>query len=627
MNLMDLFVKIGADTSDFDKDVEKTESKVAKLGSAIGHGLATAAKVGAAAVGVASAAVGALAKQAIDGFADYEQLVGGVETLFKDSADVVMGYAENAYKTAGLTANQYMETVTSFSASLLQSLGGDTEKAANVADMAITDMADNANKMGTSMESIQVAYQGFAKQNYTMLDNLKLGYGGTKGEMERLLADASKISGVKYNLNNLNDVYEAIHVIQTELGITGTTAKEASTTISGSLASMKSAWSNLVTGLANNDANLDSLINNFVDTAETAFGNILPVAEKALNGVAKLVEKLTPVIADKLPGLIESLLPMILNAATTLVNALVKNLPSIIKVLLNQAPYIMKSLVDSIVATIPELLQVGLDIIVELAYGIANALPTLVPTIVDIILNIIDILLDNIDLLVDASIAIIMGLTEGIINALPKLLEKVPVIIAKLVEAIIDNVPSLLIAAGEIVGQLVYGIISNLGAIGDAASQIVDTVGGFISELPELALEWGADLIAGFINGIKSGWSDLKNMVSNVAQSVRDFIGFSEPKDGPLSNFHTYAPDMMELFAKGIKDNEDLVTDQIKKSFNFEDAIGGDLDVNATGEKTIRHTGTIRVEGVNNEGEFVAASEYAIEDIVVNIMKRQARLA
>src|SRR5574344_992703 len=267
MNLMDLFVKISVD--------DQASSQVETIGSKLKGGLATAAKVGAAAVAAAGTAMVAIGKQAIEQYAEYEQLVGGVETLFKQSSDTVMGYAENAYKTAGLSANEYMSTVTSFSASLLQSLNNDTAKSAEVADMAITDMSDNANKMGTDMSMIQSAYQGFAKQNYTMLDNLKLGYGGTKTEMERLLADASKLSGVEYNIDNLNDVYEAIHVVQTELGVTGTTAKEASTTIQGSVNSMKSAWTNLVTGIADDNADFDALITNFVDSIMTMADNIL----------------------------------------------------------------------------------------------------------------------------------------------------------------------------------------------------------------------------------------------------------------------------------------------------------------------------------------------------------------
>ncbi len=291
-------IKIKGDDSPFQK-------VLGKIGSAVN----TAVKASAAAVGAASAGVAALGTACINAYADYEQLAGGVETLFKDSAETIHSFADNAYKTAGLSANEYMETVTSFSASLLQSLDGDTEKAAAAADLAITDMADNANKMGTAMESIQYAYQGFAKQNYTMLDNLKLGYGGTKEEMQRLLADAEKLSGVKYDLSSYADVVEAIHVIQTEMGITGTTAKEASTTIQGSVASMKAAWANLMVGMADDTQNFDMLLSNFIESIGTVADNLLPRIGIVIEGMGKLVAGLAPEIASALPTLTNELLP------------------------------------------------------------------------------------------------------------------------------------------------------------------------------------------------------------------------------------------------------------------------------------------------------------------------------
>ena len=255
----------------------------------------------------------------IQAYADYEQLVGGVETLFKDSSGMVQAYAKNAYKTAGLSANAYMETVTSFSASLLQSLGGDTEKAAKYADMAITDMSDNANKMGTSMESIQYAYQGFAKQNYTMLDNLKLGYGGTKSEMERLLADAEKLTGIKYDISNLSDVYEAIHVIQTELGITGTTAQEASTTIQGSFNMMKAAWDNLLVALADPSADFSAIFGEMVDSASTLLANAIPILGNLLG---EMIVKLPEAIEQLAPILVDAIVRLVLKVGETFMNGL-----------------------------------------------------------------------------------------------------------------------------------------------------------------------------------------------------------------------------------------------------------------------------------------------------------------
>lgn len=250
----------GKDIKGTGDDAEESSSKMNKFFSGSANFAIKAGKIIAAGLAVASAAVIKIGKDAISAYGDYEQLVGGVETLFKDSSDTVIQNAANAYKTAGMSANEYMETVTSFSASLLQSVGGDTVKAAEQADTAIRDMSDNANKMGTSMEAIQNAYQGFAKQNYTMLDNLKLGYGGTKEEMERLLEDASKLSGIEYDISSYSDIVDAIHIVQNEMGITGTTAKEASTTIQGSISSMKGAWQNLLTGLTDENQNINTLV-------------------------------------------------------------------------------------------------------------------------------------------------------------------------------------------------------------------------------------------------------------------------------------------------------------------------------------------------------------------------------
>ena len=364
MNLMDLFVKISVD--------DQASSQVETLSGKLKSGLATAAKVGAAAVAAAGTAVVAIGKQAVEQYAEYEQLVGGVETLFKQSADTVMGYAENAYKTAGLSANEYMNTVTSFSASLLQSLGGDTEAAAKYADMAITDMSDNANKMGTSMEMIQNAYQGFAKQNYTMLDNLKLGYGGTKEEMQRLLEDAENLSGIEYDISSYADIVDAIHVVQTEMGITGTTAKEASTTVQGSIASMKSAYENFVTGLGDQNADIAELSTKLLESAEVVAGNLLPVIENILSSIGtmmqekgpEMIEKFVSYAIEKLPQIIELGLKMVLS----LVKGLANNLPKLVSSVLDMIATIVKTFVSSI----PDIVSVGKQIVEGLWNGIKS---------------------------------------------------------------------------------------------------------------------------------------------------------------------------------------------------------------------------------------------------------------
>lgn len=326
MNLLDLYAKITMDTSGYEKSLDDASSKASDFASKLKSGLATAAKVGAAALTAAATGVAALTKASIDQYAEYEQLVGGVDTLFKAASDKVQQYADKAYETAGMSANEYMNTVTSFSASLLQSLEGDTEAAAQKADQAITDMADNANKMGTSMEMIQNAYQGFAKQNYTMLDNLKLGYGGTKEEMQRLLKDAEKLSGVKYDLSSYADIVDAIHVVQTEMGITGTTAREASTTIQGSVASMKGAWQNLVTAIAADGWDIGVYVDNFVSSVKVVGQNVIPRVQQILSGIGELVTAIAPMIAQELPALISTVLPAMVSAGAQLLVGLVTGL-------------------------------------------------------------------------------------------------------------------------------------------------------------------------------------------------------------------------------------------------------------------------------------------------------------
>ncbi len=411
MNLFELFVKIGVD--------DQASGKLSKLSSGLGKGLATAAKIGTAAVGAAAAGITALTKSAVENYAEYEQLVGGVETLFKNSADKVQEYAANAYKTAGLSANEYMSTVTSFSASLLQSLGGDTEAAANFADMAISDMSDNANKMGTSMEMIQNAYQGFAKQNYTMLDNLKLGYGGTKTEMERLLRDAEKMGGLvegAFDIDSFADVVEAINIVQTEMGITGTTALEAGRTISGSVGAMKSAWTNLVTGFADKNADIEGLINNLVTTIVGdgtennlgVIGNVLPAVETALFGIVKLIEGGAPKIIEILPGLVERIIPSLISSASALVGAVLNVLPGLIDML-----------VDALIDNAPMLIVAAIELFSALAIGLVEAIPKIIDALPEIV-NEIGKALQSSEIfqkLVQVGKNIIDGIKQGISNA------------------------------------------------------------------------------------------------------------------------------------------------------------------------------------------------------------------
>ena len=417
MNLMDLFVKISVD--------DQASSQVETIGSKLKGGLVTAAKVGSAAVAAAGTAIVAIGKQAIEQYAEYEQLVGGVETLFKQSADTVMGYAENAYKTAGMSANEYMNTVTSFSASLLQSLGGDTEAAAKYADMAITDMSDNANKMGTSMEMIQNAYQGFAKQNYTMLDNLKLGYGGTKEEMQRLLEDAEKISGIEYDISSYADIVDAIHVVQTEMGITGTTAKEAATTIKGSLASMKGAWKNLLTGVADDNADFEGLVSSFVDSLVGVGANIIPRINIVIQGLTQLITQASQTI---IPLAVETLLqnlPSIVAAGMDLIMALVNGILDNIDLLIDCTLELIDVVVNKLIENLPKLIDGGIKLIIALGRGLIEAIPQLVGKIPEIISAIIEGFASGAFRILDIGKNIVEGVWEGIKNAAKWLKDKI----------------------------------------------------------------------------------------------------------------------------------------------------------------------------------------------------------
>lgn len=502
MELFKIFGTIALKGKDqFNGDIDESSSKAEKLSSKIGKGLGAAAKIGAAAIGAAATAVGALTKKSLEEYAEYEQLVGGVETLFKDSADVVKQYANNAYQTAGLSANDYMETVTSFSASLLQSLGGDTEAAAKQADLAVTDMADNANKMGTAMGDIQNAYQGFAKQNYTMLDNLKLGYGGTKEEMQRLIDDANALNAAQGNLTNYSidsysDIVSAIHDVQTEMGITGTTAKEASTTIRGSLSAMKSAWANLLTGIGDDSQNLDKLINNFVESTGTAAENILPRLEQILIGVGKLAERLAPVVAAAIPGLVTTVLPNLVQSGISMVGAILQGL----------------------VQMLPQIIQYGIDMVITLIESISSDPESLVET----------------------AITLVVTIVSGLIDAIPKLIAAAADLVTGLLMALISNAPNLLAAGLKLVGKIAEGIANSLGEIVNAGAKVVDSIIDGIAGAWGKLKNWFKGLWDGLFGGLSANVSvngSAKGAVAGVNGSHASGLDYV-PFDGYIAELH-----------------------------------------------------------------------------------------
>lgn len=396
-SIFELFGSIVLDTSGAEKALAKVSKAGQKVGGVLGKGFKVAGeaalkmgKVIGAGVAAGTTAMGKLVSSAMNAYANYEQLEGGVKKLFGDDAQaLVMEYARNAYRTAGLSANEYMDTVTSFSASLISSLGKDTVAAAAYADLAITDMADNANTFGTSMEDIQNAYKGFSKGTYTMLDNLKLGYGGTQKEMERLLADAEKLSGVKYDISSFADIIAAIHVIQESQNIAGTTAKEASTTISGSIGSVKAAWANLLSGLADGNQDIDQLVGNLTDSVMTAVDNIVPRLQTMAPRLVQAVQTLVSTLGPQLPGIINTILPGMVEAATTLITGLADVLPDLLGSIIDVLPNVVKQIGGALKKLFPSLLKTFKSLIGKIDFkglgtAIGSGLQSIVTNLPDI---------------------------------------------------------------------------------------------------------------------------------------------------------------------------------------------------------------------------------------------------
>lgn len=538
-------------------------------------------KIFAAGVGTAATGVAALGTAAVKSYADYEQLVGGIETLFGAGGDSVQEYADKvgksvsavqdeynalmeaqsialdnankAYKTAGLSANEYMETVTSFAASLKQSTANEVE-AAEAANQAVIDMSDNANKMGTSMELIQNAYQGFAKQNYTMLDNLKLGYGGTKEEMSRLIADAAKMTGIQEKLGitvdesslSFGNIVNAISVMQESLGIAGTTSKEADSTISGSVSSMKAAWANLVVGIADDTQDFDTLVNNFVESAVTAADNLLPRIETTLGGIGELVEKLLPVIMERVPAIISDILPDLVKSGTDMILSIAKGLKENLPQLMESGREILSILVGGIVEMLPTLGSIAYDIVmnllsgitdnadsvlnggsellVQLTQGLRDMIPDLLSAGVEAVLSLAMALTepDTLSNIIDAGIDLFMALLDGLLDAIPRVLEAAPTLIGRLVAAIIANVPKLTAASVQILLKLASSMVANtihlIAAVPKLYKSLIDS---FKSQ------DWesiGKDMVDGVLNGLKKAWDWLVDTALGLAKGLWDSI-------------------------------------------------------------------------------------------------------
>lgn len=665
--------------------------------SSFGSIMGVVAKGAAVAFGAAASGVGALARAATSAYANFEQLEGGIATLFKDDAGKAMANAEKAFQSAGMSMNEYMETAIQSSAAMIASLEGDTNKAADLIDMSIIDMSDNVNKMGTTMEAVQNAYRGFSRGNFTMLDNLALGFAGTKQGMQELLDKAHELSGVEYDISSYADIVNAIHVIQTEMGITGTTSQEAADTISGSLSSVKAAWSNVLTGIADENADFDTMINNLVNTVSAFAGNMLPRIGTAIKGVGKLVASLAPIVADAIPQLFKEVAPSLASSAMSLIENVVNS----------------------------DMINALSEIVVTVLDGLTWAIPKAIPMIIELVLGIIEKILDNLPMILSSLLVLLKSLLKATPSLIEDIVKMIPEFVVSLCEALVSAAPDLIVGFVElfssftvaiplilvelvkVLPQLIFGLIEAFqshapelkaafqnfipellsafsqaenatliqSAIGDFFARIgnsiaeffrpaievmlsiwdwfystfsplinafkelfttiftaikivaeriwsamvgkliewwtpiwekispvletiksgielafnfvydkikvpLEKVKNFISDtfdkikeiftgLVNAAKDWGKDLILNFMGGIQDKVGGLTDTIKGVSQKIKDFIGFSEPDVGPLSNFHTYAPDMMQLFAQGIKDSEDLVTDQLSESFDF----------------------------------------------------------
>lgn len=548
---------------------------------------------------IVAAGIGKALKAAISEGGALEQSIGGIETLFKDDADKVRKYASEAYKTVGVSANDYMENVTSFSASLLQSMGGDTEAAADKANMAMIDMGDNANKMGTDMASIQNAYQGFAKQNYTMLDNLKLGYGGTKTEMQRLLSDATKLTGVEYNLDNLGDVYTAINAIQQEIGITGTTALEAGETITGSFNAMKSSFTNVLGALAIGEGLGESLSALAQTLATFLFDNLLPMLGNiitALPGaIVTFIQAAGPAFMQNGGELISSIangvvvgIPLFLEAMADFIGQVITwiqaQLPTILKEgvafisgfasgifdglpnVISSMGEILNGILTAIFEFIPTILQSGIELIANLAQGIWDNLPAIVESITNVLGNLLETIKEKMPEYLQKGWELISNMAMGIWNNLPEIITTIVNLLRSLIQKIGEHLPEFLAKGIELVAKMAIGLVQAIPDIVAKVPELISAIIGGIAALIGDFVNIGADLVKGLWQGILSvkDWilDKISGFVDDIVGGIKDFFGISSPSKVMAKAVGKWIPIGL---AEGIEDNIKPVTDAMGK--------------------------------------------------------------
>ena len=565
-------------------------------GEKYGNGLASKIKGVIAAAGIGKA----LSSAVMEG-ANLEQSLGGIETLFKESADKVKQNAANAYKTAGMSANEYMELTTSFSASLLSSLANDTSKSADVADMAMTDMSDNANKMGSSMEDIKNAYQGFAKQNYTMLDNLKLGYGGTKTEMQRLLADAQKITGVKYDINNLADVYNAIHVIQGELGITGTTAKEAASTLSGSFSAMKASFKNVL-GQITLGMDIKPALNALANTVVTFLvGNLLPAVWNIVSALPSAVMTFAQAIGPQLVSAFTSILPQISQGFN-------EGIPQIVE----SAQNMISQFCANIQENLPAFVQNGVSIITSIVNGILQNLPSIVSSAGNMITEFTVTVLNSLPEILSMGSQIILNLVNGIINNLPQIVSSALNMMARFISTVAQNLPRILQVGIEIIGKLAAGLIRSIPSLVSKIPQIIVSIKNAFMNTDWLSI--GTNIIKGIANGLASAagqlWDAAKGVLGSFKDKVLSFFGIHSP-----ATWGVFVGKMVDVgVAKGLIKEAKRVMDA---SYNVRNAITEPFRA----AKKMSIKGSV-IKAVKMDSQIQRSAKSYDEDMITDLLDR-----
>ena len=561
MSLLNISAILRLNSDEYDKGLNDAEGKANGFGQALG----TAAKVGAAGFAAAGAAVAAVTSQAVSGYAQYQQLAGGVQKLFGDAQNIVMKNAEQAFKTTGMSANQYMEQVTSFSAALVNSLGGNTEEAAKRADVAMRAISDNVNTFGSDMGSVQNAFQGFAKQNYTMLDNLKLGYGGTKSEMERLIADANEYAvsigqAGDLSIESFADIVTAIDLVQQKQNIAGTTAKEAASTISGSLGMLKGAWDNLLAGLGDADADINNLVSNVIDSAKTVLDNVIPVIGTVLTSLGRVLNEMAPAIIAEIPGIVATIIPVAIDAVGTLFSAIVSAIPVLAQ----------------------SLLSVGYEIIAPMAAGMLQNAPTMIAAMGNNLSQIVASIMQKLPEFLSKGVEIVGQMAQGLIQNAPAIINAIIQALAQLIATIASNLPQFLAKGIELIAQIAAGIIQ---AIPQAVAAIPQVISGIVNAFTSFNwLSIGTNIISGIASGIRNAAGSVIDAIGGVASSAingaKRLLGIASPSKLFRDQVGKMIPAGMAI---GIAENTPMVTEAVddmsEDAFDTMPDVGYDKDV------------------------------------------------